>query len=62
MNERPPAESVNARIVITGLGAAEKNAQEILEHVAAIKSLQAASWSSTSIEIEFREKEAASGN
>lgn len=39
MNERPPAESVNARIVITGLGAAEKNAQEILEHVAAIKSL-----------------------
>ena len=53
---------MNAKIIISNLGASEKAAREILEHVEAIKKLQRdAAWNAAKVEIVLKE-EAASGN
>lgn len=46
---------MHAKIIVTGITAAEKTAKEILEHVEAIRNLQKnATWPGVNVEVEIK--------
>lgn len=54
---------MRAKIIITGVDVAEKAANEILEHIEAIKRLQhEAAWKSADVEVQIINEESTSNN